>query len=153
MDTVDGLLPAGPGIAPGAPEDARYRTLTDYGLTRRQFPSELIHLELGTVPFVRVQRRRWELRFFPPAAVDVGHMSHGVLPRFRGRHRPTQGRLLAAFSLFDHMRLTRRQLSEVTMQDMQALLRWFQRLGVRGVTRLDDDELTERLSALPRFPW
>jgi hypothetical protein len=81
----------------------------EYDEVRAQFLDEEIHLEDGRVPYVHVQDGKWELRFFPPAHVEIHHVDAG---RVRW------------FSLFDHAGLPAERLSSITMNDLRRYLAW-----------------------------
>jgi hypothetical protein len=88
----------------------------EYDEVRAQFPDEEIHLEDGRTPYVRVQDGKWELRFFPPAHVEIHHDDAG---RVRW------------FSLFDHAGVPAERLASITMDDLRRYLAWqAKRIGI-----------------------
>lgn len=95
---------------------ARQAEAEEYDEVRAQFPDEEIHLEDGRTPYVRVQDGPWELRFFPPAHVEI---HHAVAGRVRW------------FSMFDHAGVPAERLGSITMDDLRRYLAWqVARIGV-----------------------
>jgi hypothetical protein len=95
---------------------ARQAEEEDYEEARAQFPDEEIHLEDGRSPYVRVQDGNWELRFFPPAHVEIHHAGVG---RVRW------------FSMFDHAGVPADRLGSITMDDLRRYLGWqVKRIGI-----------------------
>ena len=90
----------------------------DYDEARAQFPDEEIHLEGGRSPYVRVQDGKWELRFFPPAHVEIHHADVG---RVRW------------FSMFDHAGVPAERLGSITTDDLRRYLAW--QVGRIGIPR------------------
>jgi O-acetyl-ADP-ribose deacetylase (regulator of RNase III) len=82
----------------------------DFDSIRAQFPDEQIHLENQDVPYVRVLSGAWELRYFPPAAVDIHHSQAGPCD---------------SFSLFNHFWVPNEKLSTVTIKHLATFLEWW----------------------------
>ncbi|MFI1584746.1 hypothetical protein [Embleya sp. NPDC020630] len=82
----------------------------EYDQTRAQFPDEDIHLENGHTPYIRVLQDVWELRYFPPSAVEIHESGHGYRD---------------GFSLHDDLDVPLDALASVTTNDLRVYLcRW-----------------------------
>jgi hypothetical protein len=93
-------------ISPLCGEIARAALAEDYAETRAQFPSEEIRLDHVGAPYVHVRDRGWELRYFPPAAIEIHHA----------------GQMVRAWSLYTDDGIPIDQLWAVTMGDLGARL-------------------------------
>jgi hypothetical protein len=90
----------------------------DYDETRAQFPDTDIHLEDGTVPYVRAASAdgQWEVRFFVPATLELHH----------------GGTLTDCFSLHDDATVPVHALALVTIADLHTCLTWWTRTRQAG---------------------
>ncbi|MFE3205764.1 hypothetical protein [Embleya sp. NPDC059237] len=94
----------------------------DYDQSRVQFPDEEIHLENGHTPYIRVRQDVWELRYFPPSAVEIHESGHG--------HRD-------GFSLHDDLDVPLDALASITTNDLRGFLGAWIAACPRGTPSLD----------------
>jgi hypothetical protein len=93
-------------ISPLCDEIARAALAEDYAETSAQFPGEEIRIDDVDAPYVHVQDGDWELRYFPPAAIEIHHA----------------GQMVRTWSLYTDDGIPIDQLSAVTMGDLRARL-------------------------------
>jgi len=96
---------------------ARLAAEEEYDETRAQFPDEEIFLENGSIPYVRTRNGPYELRYFPPAAVEIHLDGHGET---------------WSFSLCSDAKVPIEDLALITMDDLRRLLAAYMRLQGHG---------------------
>jgi hypothetical protein len=96
---------------------ARLAAEEEYDETRAQFPDEEIFLEDGSIPYVRTRNGPYELRYFPPAAVEIHLDGHGEV---------------WSFSLYSDAKVPAGHLALIRMGDLRRLLAAYVRLEGHG---------------------
>ncbi|WP_331773358.1 hypothetical protein OG948_59260 (plasmid) [Embleya sp. NBC_00888] len=94
----------------------------DYDETRTQFPDETIHLENGHTPYVRVRDVGWELRYFPPSAVEIHERGLGYR---------------TGFSFHDDLGVPIEELASITVHDLRTRLEEWIKTGPRSTPSPD----------------